>query len=173
MEQKRCGDNVFAALEQPADVLESRGAGGVEDAVGVQLQDLLHVGGRGDADRFAPDERADVNTVLRLGVDQRADEVEIVSVVEDGGDHFAAHRAGSPLNHPIHARTVASRAKFIAVATALRVGPSTTAQSRTALQAATAKNSIAEQLSATSEFKRHVRFVPLIWLELLVNNIFR
>ena len=111
VEQKCRRDNVFPAFQQSANVIEMRGARGVEDAVGVQLQDLLDVGGRGHADRLAADERADVDTVLRLGVDQRADEVEIVAVVEDGGDDLAAHRAGAPLNNPIHARTVAAQGR--------------------------------------------------------------
>ncbi|BBW99902.1 hypothetical protein MMOR_08390 [Mycolicibacterium moriokaense] len=106
MEQKGSRDNVFAALQQSAYVVERRGAGRVDDAVGVKVQDLADVGGRGDADRLTVDERADVDAVLGLGVHECADELEIVVVVENGGDDLAADRAGTPLNHPMrHDRT--------------------------------------------------------------------
>ena len=86
-----------------ADVVDSGGAGGVEHAVGVQRQDGVDVGGRRDADRVPADERADVHTVLVVGVHPRADELQVVAVVEDRGDHFLPDRACPPLNHPIHA----------------------------------------------------------------------
>src|SRR5262249_4740186 len=41
-------------------------------------------------------------TVLRLRIHERTDDLEIVTMVDDGGDDFGAHRAGTPLDDPLH-----------------------------------------------------------------------
>ncbi|HYJ57441.1 MAG TPA: hypothetical protein VEX40_18395, partial [Mycobacterium sp.] len=61
MEQKCGGGNAFPAGQQRTDVVDAGGARSVENAVGVEGQDGVDVGGGRHADRIPTDERADVH----------------------------------------------------------------------------------------------------------------
>ena len=64
MKQKRCRHNVFAAGEDGADIVDAGVARGVEHAFGIECEDLLDIGGGGDADGGATNQLGDIDTVL-------------------------------------------------------------------------------------------------------------
>ena len=85
MEQKRCRDNVLAAREDLADLVDAGVAWGVENAIGIECEDFVDVGGGGDADGGAVNEGGDVGAVLVRRVHPGADDREVAAVVQDRG----------------------------------------------------------------------------------------
>jgi hypothetical protein len=101
VEQERRRDDVLAAGQNRAHLVEIGGARGVEHAVGLHRQYFRGVGRREHAERVTPDEYADVLAVLVFGVDLRADQIEVGSVVEDRGDHLRTDGPGAPWNDSV------------------------------------------------------------------------
>ena len=96
VEQKRGRGDVLSAREDRAHLVDVGVARGVEHAVGIEGQHPVHVGRRRHADRFPPDQHAHVGSILVGRIDARADDLEVRAVVDDRGEHLAAHRAGAP-----------------------------------------------------------------------------
>ncbi len=99
VEQERDRSHIFPARQQCADVVEIGERRRVQDAIGVKVQDLVDVGGGGDADGLAPDQSPDVDSVLLVGIHPCAGDFEVRSMVDDRGQQFGAHRTRRPLDH--------------------------------------------------------------------------
>jgi hypothetical protein len=99
--------HVLAGSQQRADVVECAhrvhlALRHVEDAVGVEGDDLVGILRGGDADRTDAADVADVAAGLGVAVDEGARKLEI-GILVHGGDGMPADRSGGPLNHAQHA----------------------------------------------------------------------
>ena len=92
------GHDVLARLEDAGDDRRVGEQRAVDHAVGVDGEQRLDVGGGGDADRVAADQRADVDAVLVGRVHPAPDQLE-VGVIEHALDGGPAHPARRPLDH--------------------------------------------------------------------------
>ena len=101
IEQEHGGGNVLSAGQQRADLVEVAIARRVDDAVGVERDDLVDIRRGGDADRIPTDELACVDPVLGVGIHPDADHLEVVAVIQNCGQQLTADRARPPQDHPI------------------------------------------------------------------------
>ena len=108
MKQERRGGNVFAAGQYRAHLVEVGVARRVQHAIGIQGNNLVDVAGGDDADGVTASQDADIESVLVRGVHPGADDLHIVPVIDDRGEHFAPDRAGAPDDDAIAQRRTAS-----------------------------------------------------------------
>src|SRR4051812_30916533 len=98
-EDGRC--DVLTTGEQATDLTDVAVAWCVDDAVGVQSDDCVVVGGCGDADRVPADKRPGIHSILGFGIDLHANDFEVVAVVDHRGQQLTADRPWPPENHPV------------------------------------------------------------------------
>ena len=90
-------DDVLARRQQRGDLAAVRHHGCVDDGIGLQREDLVHVVRRDHPDGLATEDLADVLAVLVRRVHPAADQLEL-RVQEDGLDRRAADATGGPLD---------------------------------------------------------------------------
>ena len=98
MEQERRRDDVLAARQDGAHLVEVGEPRRVHHAVGIDGQDAVDVGGCGDPDRVAADQHACVDTVLVVGIHSDTGQFESGPGIEDRCEHLPADGAGTPLD---------------------------------------------------------------------------
>ena len=91
---------VLARAQDARDDLGIGEDGRVDHAVGVDRERLVDVGRRGDADRLAPDELADVAAVLGRAVYPAPDELEL-GMRQHALDRGAPDATRRPLDHAV------------------------------------------------------------------------
>jgi hypothetical protein len=97
MEQECRRDDVLAARQDGAHLVEGGEPRRVHHAVGVDGQHAVDIDGCGDPDRVAPDQHACVDTVLVVGIHSDTGQFESGTGVEHRCEHLPADGAGAPL----------------------------------------------------------------------------
>jgi hypothetical protein len=73
----------------------------VDDAVRIERDERVGIGGRGNAEPGPARQFTHIGAVLLCGTHLGADQLEIVPVIDDGGDHLRTDRPHTPPDHPV------------------------------------------------------------------------